>query len=43
MSTTIMFNIHQGPSESLRDYLARFNEPTIKIVPKNQQMFVGSF
>lgn len=27
----------------LRDYLAYFNEATIKTVPMNQEMFVGEF
>lgn len=41
MSTTILFNIWQNTSESLRDYLARFNEATIRVIPPNQEMFVG--
>lgn len=40
MSTIILFNIRQGPSESSRDYLALFNEATIKVFPPNQEMFV---
>lgn len=43
MSTTCMFNIRQGPSELFREYLARLNEVTIRVVPPNQEMFVGVF
>lgn len=43
MSTTSLFNICQGPSESLRDYLVRFNENTIRVIPPNQEMFTGVF
>lgn len=43
MSTSSMSNIRQDSSESLRDYLNRFNEVTIKVAPQNQEMFVGEF
>lgn len=43
MSTTKLFNIRQGPLESLRDYLAHSNEATMKVVPPNQEMFMGVF
>ena len=43
ISTNSMFNIRQGPSETLRDYLTRFYESTIRVVPPNQLMFVGVF
>lgn len=38
-----LFNIQQGYSEYLREYLARFNEETIKVSHPNQDMFVGWF
>lgn len=38
-----VFNILQGPLESLRDYLVCFNETTIKLVPLNQEIFVRAF
>lgn len=41
ISTTSMFNIHQGSSESLKDYLARFDEATTRVVPPNIEIFVG--
>lgn len=43
MSIKSLLNNRQGPSESLRDYLAYFNYPTIKVVPLNQEMYVGAF
>lgn len=43
MSTTSVFNIRQGPLESLRNYLARFYKAIIKIVTPNQEMQVGAF
>lgn len=43
MSIMKLFNIRQGPSESFREYLARFNEATIRIVPSNQEMFMKVF
>lgn len=43
MSTTDPLNIWQGPSELLMDYLARFNEATIKVVPLNQEISVEAF
>lgn len=41
--TTSLFNVWQGHAESLREYMARFNEETIKVSYLNQEMFVGSF
>lgn len=35
MSTTNLFNILQGSSESLRDYPSLFNEATIKVAHPN--------
>jgi len=43
VSYTSLFNILQGENESLRDYLARYNEATIKVVNPNQELFVGAF
>ncbi|XP_058750890.1 uncharacterized protein LOC131623912 [Vicia villosa] len=43
VSTTILFTVRQGPSESLREYLARFNEETTKVSHPNQELFVGAF
>lgn len=36
-----MFKIRQGPSESLKDHLALFSEATIRVIPPNQEIFVG--
>ncbi|XP_024632850.1 uncharacterized protein [Medicago truncatula] len=41
--STSLFNIRQGPNESLREYLARFNDSTIKVSNPNQEVFVGAF
>lgn len=41
--TTNLFNTWQGPSESLREYLARLNEATIRVVHLNQEMFEWVF
>jgi hypothetical protein len=38
-----LFNVRQGHNESLRDYLARFNDTTIKVINPNQEVFVGAF
>jgi len=38
-----LFNVRQGQSESLRNYLAWFNECTIKVSNPNQELFVGAF
>lgn len=43
MYTTSLFNIRQGPSESLKEYLTHFNEVTITVVHPNQEMLVGAF
>jgi hypothetical protein len=32
---TSLFNVRQGHNESLRDYLARFNDTTIKVINPN--------
>jgi hypothetical protein len=38
-----MFSLRQKSSESLREYLARFSEATIKVSNPNQEMFVAAF
>jgi hypothetical protein len=43
VSTTSLFNVHQGQNESLREYLSRFNDSTIKVSNPNQEVFVGVF
>jgi hypothetical protein len=40
---TSLFNVRQEQTESLRDYLARFNDITIKVINPNQEVFVGAF
>jgi hypothetical protein len=37
---TSLFNVRQGQNESLRDYLAKFNDTTIKVINPNQEVFV---
>lgn len=36
VSTTSLFNIHQGHYESLREYLESFNKKIIKVINLNQ-------
>lgn len=43
LTTTNLFNVLQGPSESPREYTVLFNEDTIKLSHLNQEMFVGAF
>jgi len=43
VSSTSLFNIRQKENETLRDYLARFNDATIKLSNPNQELFVGAF
>jgi len=43
VSSNNLFNVRQGQSESLRNYLARFNDSTIKVSNPNQELFVGAF
>jgi hypothetical protein len=38
-----MFSLRQKSSETLREYLARFSEATIKVSNPNQEMFVVAF
>jgi len=35
--------VRQDPNESLRRYLARYNDATIKVVHPNQELFIGAF
>jgi hypothetical protein len=43
VTTTNMFSLRQGNSETLREYLARFSEATIKVSNPNHEMFVAAF
>ncbi|XP_045791812.1 uncharacterized protein LOC123886548 [Trifolium pratense] len=43
VTSTSLFSICQNHAESLRDYLARFSEATIKVSNPNQEMFVAAF
>jgi len=43
VSSNSLFNVLQGHNESLRNYLARFNDFTIKVSNPNQELFVGAF
>jgi hypothetical protein len=43
VTATNMFSLRQGNSETLREYLARFSEATIKVSNPNQEMFVAAF
>lgn len=43
ISTTSLFNDRHESNESLRSYLARYNDATIKVVNPNQELFVGAF
>ncbi|GAU31015.1 hypothetical protein TSUD_393000 [Trifolium subterraneum] len=43
VKATSLFSIRQGVSETLREYLARFSEETIKVSNPNQEMFVAAF
>jgi len=43
VSSNNLFNVRQGQNESLRNYLARFNDSTIKVSNPNQELFVGAF
>src|ERR1051325_7567974 len=43
VANTSLFNVRQRPSESLRDFMARFNEETIKVSHPNQEIFMAAF
>ncbi|PNX84238.1 gag-pol polyprotein [Trifolium pratense] len=43
VTSTSLFSIRQAYAESLREYLARFSEATIKVSNPNQEMFVAAF
>jgi hypothetical protein len=43
VTTTSLFATRQNHAETLREYLARFSEATIKVSNPNQEMFVSAF
>jgi hypothetical protein len=43
VTATALFGIRQRHGESLREFLARFSEETIKVTNPNQEMFVVAF
>ena len=43
VTATSLFTIRQNHTETLREYLARFCEATIKVSNPNQEMFVAAF
>jgi len=43
VSTSSLFNVRQEQNESIRSYLARYNDATIKVVHPNRELFVGAF
>jgi len=43
VSSNSLFSVRQGQSESLQNYLSRFNDSTIKVPNPNQELFVGAF
>ncbi|KAK2365190.1 hypothetical protein QL285_089970 [Trifolium repens] len=43
VTATSLFTIRQNHAETLREYLARFCEATIKVSNPNQEMFVAAF
>ncbi|CAJ2667557.1 unnamed protein product, partial [Trifolium pratense] len=43
VTSTSLFSIRQNHGESLRSFLARFSEATIKVSNPNQEMFVAAF
>jgi len=43
VSSNSLFNVRKGQNESLRAYLAGFNDSTIKVSNPNQELFVGAF
>jgi hypothetical protein len=43
VTATGLFIIRQSYAETLREYLARFSEATIKVSNPNQEMFVSAF
>lgn len=38
-----LFNIRQGPFESIGEYLALLNEGTIKVIKLKYKVFIGAF
>ncbi|MCI37452.1 hypothetical protein A2U01_0058676, partial [Trifolium medium] len=43
VTVTALFGIRQRHGESLREFLARFSEETIKVSNPNQEMFIATF
>ena len=43
VANTSLFNVRQRPTETLQDFMARFNEETIKVSHPNQEIFVAAF
>ncbi|MCI30826.1 hypothetical protein A2U01_0052037, partial [Trifolium medium] len=43
VTATALFGIRQRHDESLREFLARFSEETIKVSNPSQEMFVAAF
>jgi hypothetical protein len=43
VTTTSLFATRQNHAKTLREYLARFSEATIKVSNPNQEMFVSTF
>ncbi|GAU24687.1 hypothetical protein TSUD_322950 [Trifolium subterraneum] len=43
VTATSLFTIRQNNAETLREYLAKFSEATIKVSNPNQEMFVTAF
>jgi hypothetical protein len=43
VTTTALLGIRQRHGESLREFLTRFSEETIKVSNPNQEMFVAAF
>jgi hypothetical protein len=43
VTATSIFATRQNHAETLREYLARFSEATIKVSNPNQEMFVSAF
>lgn len=43
VSTTSLFNVCQGNTKSLWEYLAHFDKETMKVSHPNQEIFIGDF
>ena len=42
VANTSLFGVRELPAESLRNYMAHFNEETIKVSHPNQKIFVAA-